>query len=424
MSATVTDLRICRVERRIGLAPLLAAAMRGLDLAPVINELLIAADNGPARGAALMDLSIIEQLKGNQEVGMRYQTLALEQCQIYESLNHADSDINLLVLSAPIRMGYNTPVELLLESSRVKQTTLFLCPERGLPDELPRHDLAFVAIPGDTDCTSRYLHYASECVINWPRPVLNHPASIRKLERDNLCRVIRNIPHVRVPDTFRVSRESLGGGGRKTGRDNKCWEGIDWPIVIRPVGSHAGFGLELLFDEFECDAYLAKHLDENFFISSFIDYRSKDGFFRKYRVVFVDGQPFPCHMAISDQWKIWYMNARMAESVQKKREECMFMENFNHDFSVRHGRAMDEIANRIELEYFGIDCAEDRDGNLVVFEADNSLIVHNMDPPEIFPYKSKHMKLVFAKFVEMLIAKADEALLCDGESGFDRFYIA
>ena len=68
--------------------------------------------------------------------------------------------------------------------------------------------------------------------------------------------------------------------------------------------------------------------------------------------------------------------------------------------------ALAGIAERIGLDYFTIDCAETRDGSLLVFEADNTAIVHDMDPPELFPYKAPQMRKVFDAFAAMLDRRA------------------
>ena len=41
-------------------------------------------------------------------------------------------------------------------------------------------------------------------------------------------------------------------------------------------------------------------------------------------------------------------------------------------------------------------------GRLLVFEADNALIIHDMDPPDVFPYKSATVRRLFAAFQAML----------------------
>ena len=54
------------------------------------------------------------------------------------------------------------------------------------------------------------------------------------------------------------------------------------------------------------------------------------------------------------------------------------------------------------LDYFAIDCGELPDGSLLLFEADVAMIVHAMDPPDMFPYKAPQMRKVFAAFTAML----------------------
>ena len=139
-----------------------------------------------------------------------------------------------------------------------------------------------------------------------------------------------------------------------------------------------------------------------FFVSRFVDYASEDGLFRKYRVVFVDGRPYACHMAIADRWDIWYLNAEMSHSAAKRLEEETFMRTFDIGFGRRHQAALAGMAERIGLDYFTVDCAETRDGSLLIFEADNTAVVHNMDPPDIFPYKPPQMRKIFDAFAAML----------------------
>ncbi len=131
--------------------------------------------------------------------------------------------------------------------------------------------------------------------------------------------------------------------------------------------------------------------------------------FRKYRIVFIDGKAYACHLAIADQWKLWYLNADMADDAQKRAEEALFMETFEQDFAQRHAIALRELSHRIGLDYFAIDCAETKQGKLLIFEADIAMIVHNMDPTEVYPYKGPQMRKVFAAFAEMIDARTRQA---------------
>jgi glutathione synthase/RimK-type ligase-like ATP-grasp enzyme len=124
--------------------------------------------------------------------------------------------------------------------------------------------------------------------------------------------------------------------------------------------------------------------------------------FRKYRIVLIDGRPYACHMGVSEHWMIHYLNAGMRESAGKRAEEARFMAEFDQDFARRHARALDALAKRVGLDYFGIDCGETPEGELLIFEADVAMIVHAMDPPDLFPYKGPQMRKVFDAFRAML----------------------
>jgi hypothetical protein len=114
-------------------------------------------------------------------------------------------------------------------------------------------------------------------------------------------------------------------------------------------------------------------------------------------------------MAIADRWDIWYLNAGMYHSEEKRLEEAGFMRNFDVGFAFRHRRALAALAERVGLDYFTVDCAENNNDELLIFEADNTAVVHNMDSPELFPYKSPQMHKVFDAFAAMLAGRAREA---------------
>jgi hypothetical protein len=78
------------------------------------------------------------------------------------------------------------------------------------------------------------------------------------------------------------------------------------------------------------------------------------------------------------------------------------MRDFDSDFAERHRSALDEMSRRVGLDYFIVDCAENERRELLVFEADNTAVVHNMDSPAVFPYKPPQMRKIFAAFTAML----------------------
>lgn len=391
---------------RIGVAKLTKLAFDSIDLRPLWHELMKEISD-PAIGAgAAMDLSVIAQLLGDQKTGLAIQNEALTRQRLYRApCASAAPRLKLLAFTAAVDMGSNTPLEFLLEESDVELLTLYIVPGLALPASLPEHDIAMVAVP-DSDETQSVLSEIEKILPHWPRPVLNRPQKITALDRDCFYDLLNDIPGVAIPMTARLLREELLEIEHGVKDLHEILPGDAFPLIVRPVGSHAGRGLDKLETQADIERYLADRPEAEFFLSRYVDYRGGDNLFRKYRIVFIDGRPFACHMAISDQWKIWYLNADMAQSAAKRAEEEKFMVEFDESFAARHGAALAQIAQRVGLDYFAIDCAEAKDGQLLVFEGDNSAIVHNMDPPDIFPYKAPQMRKLFDAFVTMLYRHA------------------
>jgi len=142
-----------------------------------------------------------------------------------------------------------------------------------------------------------------QLIRTWPKPVLNLPQHIYQLDRDRLHVMLKSIPGVTIPTTAVFSRKRLGDITRDGGLLRNSMQDGGFPLIVRPIDCHAGQGLAKLDIASDIDAYLSQQPDYDFFISPYVDYRGTDGLFRKYRIVFVDGRPYPCHMAISDQWR-------------------------------------------------------------------------------------------------------------------------
>jgi glutathione synthase/RimK-type ligase-like ATP-grasp enzyme len=397
----------------IGLASLAGAAFAGNDLAPIGNRLIerVAADAQDA--AALMDLSTIMQLIGNRAAAMAWQAKALDVQRLYRRPPAVvqEDGIRLLAFLAPGDFMANAPLEFLLEASDVTLDMHYVVPGSSpvIPDHVPDHDLAFVAV-GESDANRSVLRAIEDIVRSWPRPVLNRPERIAPLSRDGACALLKSVPGLAVPTTARIARETLERAGHGSPRiDGLVTDGA-FPMIARPVSSHAGDGLAKLDDPAAIAAYLCRQSEREFFVAPFVDYRGSDGMFRKYRIALIEGRPFVCHMAISGHWMIHYLNAGMRESAEKRAEEARCMADFDHDFARRHESAFRVMHERVGLDYFGIDCGETPDGELLLFEVDVAMIVHSMDPPDLFPYKAPQMRKVRDAFRAMLRSKCGRAV--------------
>jgi glutathione synthase/RimK-type ligase-like ATP-grasp enzyme len=309
--------------------------------------------------------------------------------------------LKLLVLMGPGDFMANTPIEFLLETTDVAAEVQYLTMDLALPEQVPDHDVLFVAI-AQCDANVPLLRDVMQMLEGWPRPVINRPEQIAHLSRDGAFARLAGGSGTVMPRTVRVERavaERLAAGSVDAAT---MFDGAGFPLIVRPIDSHAGHDLLKVDDAAALNAYLAKQPSSGFYLAPFVDYSGPDGQFRKYRIVLIEGVPYICHLAISSHWMVHYLNAGMDDSAEKRAEEAREMADFDTGFAVRHAAALADIDRRMGLPYLGIDCAETRDGKLLIFEVDNAMVVHAMDDPAKYPYKRPMMDKVFAAFARML----------------------
>ena len=385
----------------MGMASLMKQAFYGQDLNPLAEALLQRARANPQDAEALMDLATIRQLQFRPEEALPYQAEALAIQREYQLLPSGPIGIRLLALMIPGVLADNTPLEFLVEGSDIALTMLYLDPDAPLPSSFPDHDVMFVAI-GEGDHARPLLHQLEALIPTWPHPVFNLPASILKTSREGTYANLKDQPGIVIPPTVRADRSTLERLASDEFPLSTLLEAGSFPIIIRPIASHAGKGLLKLENRSDLANYLHQMPDPEFYVSPFVDYRGADGQFRKARVALVQGRPFAVHLGISNHWMIHYLNAGMDQDVLKRAEEAVFMSKFDERFGHRHEAAWRIITERLGIDYLLIDCGETPQGELLIFEVDNSAVVHAMDPVAIFPYKKPQMHKVFAAFREML----------------------
>ena len=157
---------------------------------------------------------------------------------------------------------------------------------------------------------------------------------------------------------------------------------------------------EKLDDAAVLTAFLAAHADHDRYVIDYIDYRSADGFFRKYRFLFVGNEILPYHLAVGDHWKLHRDATEMGHHTWMQDEEEQFLRAPEQIFGPSHYQALRVIRDCIALDYFGIDCGLDTNGHLVVFEVNASMLVHDQNPE--FPYKDRYIHRIKLAFDGML----------------------
>jgi tetratricopeptide (TPR) repeat protein len=323
-----------------------------------------------------------------------YARAAQIQPVIRRSAAKSAADFRVLALFAPF--AGNIPTEYLFKDTAYDTDTfaLFAASEYDAK-RLGQGVQVVVNLISDADQGSAVLPLAADFVDRLGKPTVNEPRKIQRTTRDAVADLLEGIPGCRVPKVLRQNADAVFfAAPPRNGLSLPC------PILVRPVGTHGGDDFERIEDPVELAAHLAQRPDTDRYLIEYIDYRSSDGYFRKYRFLFVDGQILPYHLAIGNGWKLHHDSTDMADHPWMQQEEEAFLNNPATVFNSGHYRALRVIRQRIGLEFFGIDCGLDRLGNLVVFEVNASMLVH--DRNEEFPYKAPFVRRVKLAFDAML----------------------
>lgn len=382
----------------LGLASFLRLSIAGQDLRPIAQALLAQAQQQEENPFLWMNMATAFFALGERELGLSIQAQALQMRRLYHiAAAQQLARRRLLVLAVAGDIAENTPIDCLLDGGDTDLTYYFATLQQPLPEIIPEHDAVLVAL-ADSAANRPLLAALGKLLAVWERPVINQPTCIPRTERGAASELLQGLPGLVMPLTWLVSRpQLLAVANGSLGLADICPDCV-FPVIARPLGSQAGRDLVRIDNAAAFSSYLAGVADEYFYVARFIDYSGADGLFRKYRIALVGGRPYVCHMGISTNWMIHYVNAGMYDDAAKRDEEARFMDNFPA-FAARHAAALAALWQRSGLDYFCIDCAETRSGELLVFEMDHVMVVHAMDPVELFPYKQVHMRKVRDAFV-------------------------
>jgi tetratricopeptide (TPR) repeat protein len=400
-----TDVRHAGALYRLGAV---LASVGLLDLAISMLETAAAVSPDDARVFGALGNALQAQGKSARALACFRHACALAPLITWPAARQP-ADYSVLLIQAP---GVaNTPPEFLLGGAGGDCFFYPLLPGAAPDfDMLRRHGDIVVNLISDADQGGAILTTAAGLVDRLGKRAINHPRRILDTGRDAIGKRLAGIPHCHVPVTVRLSRAQLAVPDVAA---VLMQHGPAFPLLLRIAGTHGGEA----FEKIDCAADVAKFLDQHheaadFYASTYVDYRSIDGCFRKYRFVFIGKEILPYHLAIGNVWKVHHYTTEMDRHPWMQEEEKSFLDRPGAVFSPAHYDALQAIRAAIDLEFFGIDCSLDRDGNVVVFEVNASILIH--DDNAQFPYKTPHCRRIKAAFEAMLAHAAKEAKAATG----------
>ncbi len=305
------------------------------------------------------------------------------------------ADFSVLLLQSPGIL--NTPVDYLVGRTMYDSHFLFLVPDTEYDIDFLRTKADVVInLISDPDSGKDVLPFALDIADRIGRPTVNHPRHIIGTDRETIAGLLSGIALCRIPKTVRLSAKDMAGEDW-----HKHIEGFTMPLLIRCAGTHGGDDFEKLDDLGAIGQFVSCHPDSNFYISEFVDYRSADGYYRKYRLFCINDEILPYHLAIHDHWMVHHFRTDMANQIWMRNEEESFLNDPHLVFSKEHYSALHKVAAYIGLDYCGIDCALDCEGNIVVFEANATMLVHE-EIIATFAYKNPYIAKIKENFDVML----------------------
>ena len=301
----------------------------------------------------------------------------------------------LLLVSAA---GGNIPTHHLLDD-HVFQTFVVVPEYYDFKVPLPLHQVVFNAI-GDADLAAPALAAACSLVALTTAPVINMPAAVLATRRTDHARLSR-LPGVVVPATVTLPRELLSSPEAAT---TVARLGFIFPLLVRTPGYHTGRHF-LRVESPEALAAAVKELPgSELTVIEFLNARGADGKARKYRVMMIDGQLYPLHVAISSHWKIHYFTAEMAEQADNRAEDGEFLANMPSVLGPRVMEALARIQGTLGLDYAGIDFGLSATGDLLLFEANATMVVNPPETDDRWAYRRPAVERILAAVRRMLTA--------------------
>ena len=306
---------------------------------------------------------------------------------------------SVLILCAGKSTG-NVPFDALLPGARNRRIKYAI--DYAADDEdaqLPAFDLVFNAI-GDPDIATplegRLERFEARC----SRPLLNPNSTISPTSRHRLTALLDGLDDVQTAPCVRYEVQSVGALASL--RSLLADHAVTFPLLARPVAAHGGDGLVLCDTIETLESRLSTQAGAQY-LTAFRDCQSTDGFYRKYRVIYVDRRPLPYHLVISPHWIAHYFSADMERHAWKLDEERRFLQDPRAALGERAMDAIEAIGKRLDLDYGGIDFTLLPDGQVFVFEANATMLAHYERDNGVLAHKNPHVQDIVDAFEQMLV---------------------
>lgn len=355
----------------------------------------IALDLNAELAEAHQGLASIFQRRGNEGRAAYHRNKGFERCaQSILNYRGQHTPVKLLILSSSL--DGNIPWRLLIARDVFESTIIAV---EYFDSPLPDHQLIFNAI-GDADLCHDGLKKAARLIEQSTAPVINYPDAVLLTGRLQNARHLGKLPGVIAPHVALIAKSDFYAG-----LVSRLLADFTFPMLLRSPGFHGGNYFSCVESADELNIAFNALPGEHLLAIEFLDTRTEDGMFRKYRVMSIGGELYPVHLAVSSHWNVHYFSSDMDKNEAYRKEEDAFLNDFAACLKPQAISALKHISQTLALDYCGIDFGLDQDGNILLYEANPTMVVIPPTHEQRWDYKRAAIENVLAAAKKMLLGR-------------------
>jgi glutamate/tyrosine decarboxylase-like PLP-dependent enzyme/Flp pilus assembly protein TadD len=308
--------------------------------------------------------------------------------------------------------GGNTPIEKLLDD-RIFATEVVVADFYDRKAALPKHRLVVNGI-GDCDVAAEALRRAESLLACTPAPVVNAPRAVAATGRCENAIRLGKLPGLVAPVTAMFPHALLAG---KDGPAALADHGFNFPLLLRAPGFHMGQHFVRVETPGALTAAVAAlpgsgRPEARVLAIEYLDARSADGYTRKYRAMMVGGQLYPLHLAIAQTWKIHYFSADMQDCAEHRAEEANFLNDMPSFLGRKAVAVLEQLQAVVGLDYGGIDFGLNQQGEVLLFEANATMVVEQPEADRRWDYRRPAVERIHQAVQDLLMTRLDSTTGC------------
>ena len=324
--------------------------------------------------------------------------------------HHAVTTLPYLGKGQPIQLlllvaaeGGNIPLRQHIDNN-IFMTTAIFADFYDLKNPLPEHQLVFNTI-GDADLCRPALEAAAKLLSETSAPVLNRPEKVISTGRLENAQQFATMQGVKTAKTSLLKKQILMNADAAVALEKR---GFHFPLLLRAPGFHTGQHFVKVEELGQLASAAAQIPGTEVLVIQYLDTRGTDGLARKYRVMMIDGKLYPLHLAIANDWKVHYFTAAMDGKPQHQAEEKKFLENMSGVIGAVGMAALELIKDHLALDYGGIDFGLDKEGNILLFEANATMVINPPVAEEQWAYRRVAVNNTLQALQQMLLQRAQK----------------